>query len=165
MSIWKTNEGYETLTLGAEFELYPAASYDDEAGTVKGDARPIVSGKTGTNGILRLGKLTVGDYRLVETAAPAGYNSLTEAVSITVDNNGVIAYQSNQLSVVSTKDNAYKQYLVSGQPNGTWQIRVWNNPGVALPETGGLGVRPFLIMGALLLLSAAVLWIFKRKLS
>ena len=168
VSIWKTNEGYETLTLGAEFELYPAASYDDEAGTVKGDARPIVSDKTGTNGILRLGKLTVGDYRLVETAAPAGYNSLTEAVRITVSNDGVTAWQSNQPAMISTKGGANstdKDHWVSGQNANTWQIRVWNNPGVALPETGGLGVRPFLIMGALLLLSAAVLWIFKRKLS
>ena len=62
VSIWKTNEGYETITSGASFELYKAEDYNDTTSTIKDGAIPLVSGTTGENGILALGTLTVGEY-------------------------------------------------------------------------------------------------------
>ena len=161
VSIWKTNESYETLTHGAEFELYTAESYDDVTGSVKENAVPVILGKTGANGILSLGKLTVGEYRLVETAAPVGYNGLTRAVKIFVRNDGVTAMQSDQPSVVSTKNT---EYFVQGQPDNTWQIRVWNNSGVSLPSTGGPGSNLIHLFGIMLTgIAGTGLLMWKRK--
>ena len=86
----------------------------------------------------------------METAAPAGCNGLTRAVKIFVRNDGVTATQSDQPSVVSTKNNEYKQYFVQGQPDNTWQIRVWNNSGVSLPSTGGSGTNLICLFGVML---------------
>ena len=67
VSVWKTDEGYYTITSGASFSLYKAEDYDDDTKTVRDGAVPVTSGTTAANGILALGSLTVGEYRLIET--------------------------------------------------------------------------------------------------
>ena len=153
VSVWKTNEGYEVITAGAEFSLYKAEDYDDDTGTVHDGAKPIVSGTTGSNGILSLGSLTVGEYRLLETRAPNGYILPPSAVKIWVANSGVTASQASQPSDVYKKGN---DYWVTGQDNSTLQIRVWNSSGVELPHTGGSGTLLY-TLGGLILMGAAVL--------
>ncbi|MBR6260196.1 MAG: LPXTG cell wall anchor domain-containing protein, partial [Erysipelotrichaceae bacterium] len=160
VSIWKTNEGYETITSGASFKLYKAEDYNDTTSTIKDGAIPLVSGTTGENGILALGTLTVGVYRLIETAAPAGYNMAESAIRISVKNNGVTALQEGNLSDVYKKGD---QYWVVGQDNATWQIRVWNNPGVELPHTGGIGTTIFRMAGLTLILTVGIVLIFKKR--
>lgn len=160
VSIWKTNEGYERITSGASFELYKVEDYDNTTSTIKDGAIPLVSGTTGENGILALGTLTVGEYRLIETAAPAGYNMAESAIRISVTNNGVAALQEGNSSVVYKKGD---KYWVAGQDNTTWQIRVWNNPGVELPMTGGIGTTIFRMAGLTLILAAGIVLIFKKR--
>ncbi|MBQ4185212.1 MAG: LPXTG cell wall anchor domain-containing protein [Clostridiales bacterium] len=160
VSIWKTNEGSETITSGASFKLYKAEDYNDTTSTIKDGAIPLVSGTTGENGILALGTLTVGEYRLIETAAPAGYNMAESAIRISVINNGVTALQEGNLSDVYKKGD---QYWVVGQDNATWQIRVWNNPGVELPHTGGIGTTIFRMAGLTLILTVGIVLIFKKR--
>ena len=153
VSVWKTNEGYEVITSGAEFSLYKAEDYDDDTGTVREGAEPVVSGTTGSNGILSLGSLTVGEYRLLETRAPNGYILPPSAVKIWITNSGVTASQASQPSDVYKKGNSY---WVTGQDNSTLQIRVWNSSGVELPHTGGSGTLLY-TLGGLILMGAAVL--------
>ncbi|MBR3006268.1 MAG: hypothetical protein IKH68_06395, partial [Erysipelotrichaceae bacterium] len=98
-------------------KLYKAEDYNDTTSTIKDGAIPLVSGTTGENGILALGTLTVGEYRLIETAAPAGYNMAESAIRISVKNNGVTALQEGNLSDVYKKGD---QYWVVGQDNTTW---------------------------------------------
>ena len=64
--------------------------------------------------------------------------------------------QSTSISeVAQDKDgNPYRQYYVPGQPAGTWQIRVWNNPGYELPHTGGSGTFMFTVGGLVLIVLA-----------
>ena len=53
---------------------------------------------------------------------------------------------------------------MAGQADSTWQVRVWNNPGVILPYTGGPGTRIIRILGALLIIAATgIILIRKRK--
>ena len=58
--------------------------------------------------------------------------------------------------------NDYRQYWVTGQAEGTWQVRVWNNPGVALPSTGGPGTKSFSFLGTVLVAGAGFL-LWKRR--
>ncbi len=164
VSIWKTDMAHNALS-GAAFDLYTSANYDDAAGKPKDGAVPVVQGTTGANGILTLGDLAVGDYRLVETHAPAGYNHAESAIEITVFENNVTAMQGSMLSEVArnVEGNRYRQYWVTGQDENTWQIRVWNNPGVALPSTGGYGSYIHYAVGTLLLTFAAFVYLRRRR--
>ena len=168
VSIWKTNEGFETITTGAGFALYRAKDYSDETGQPIQGKDPIASGTTGRTGeegtipgILYLGELPIGEYRLVETQAPEGYKQLTSAIKIVVSKDGVTAYQQEVASEVRVKG---QEHWVAGQNEGNYQIRVWNvPPGVELPMTGGAGTKMFYLTGLALILGAGFMLLIKRK--
>ena len=75
------------------------------------------------------------DYTLVEIDAPDGYNKLEDEVKVTVN---------------ATNDSL---------------IKVENKSGTELPSTGGIGTTIFYILGAALMLGAAVLLITKRRMN
>ncbi len=153
VSVWKTGLEHNTLT-GASFALYQSEDYA-ENGT---SAEPIVSpAPVNTSGILSLGYLPVGTYSLVEIQAPAGYNPIESAISITVQsdkNKPVSGMQGTQPTEVTHKGD---QYWVDGQDDATWQVRVWNNPGVELPSTGGSGTALFTAIGGILTATAGAI--------
>ncbi|MBQ1534548.1 MAG: LPXTG cell wall anchor domain-containing protein, partial [Erysipelotrichaceae bacterium] len=156
VSIWKTNERSETITTGAQFDLYYAEDYENTE-----QPTPIKSGTTDATGILYLGKLPIGEYRLVETQAPEGYKQLTSAIKIVVRTDGVFAYQQDVPSEVTVEGD---ENWVAGQEPGTYQIRVWNvPPGVELPMTGGAGTKMFYLTGLALILGAGFLLLIKRR--
>ena len=74
-------------------------------------------------------------YTLVETAAPAGYNTLKDPVEVTV-------LATNALTV-----------------------EVPNASGTELPSTGGMGTTIFYVLGSILVLCAAVLLVTKKRMS
>ena len=100
------------------------------------------------------------EYRLVETAAPNGYNAPTSALSITVSASAVTALQSGNVAEVCKKGDAH---WVPGQGDGTWQVRVWNSSGHKLPSTGGSGTWPFALAGALLAFAGLGMLIRARR--
>ncbi len=160
VSVWKTDEDHNSLT-GAEFTLYKAEDYDDQTDEPKSGAVPVVSrAAVGSNGILSLGDLTVGEYRLVENQAPAGYNLATSAIRITVERTRVTGLQSGNQAEVTQKGDPYWQ---TGQPDETWQVRVWNNPGVSLPNSGGPGTLLYTLGGLMLILASALMYGFRMR--
>ena len=74
-------------------------------------------------------------YKLEETAAPSGYNKLTSDVDVTVD------------AANSTRED------------------VENVSGSTLPSTGGMGTTFFYIVGAVLVIAAGALLVFKKRFS
>jgi len=152
ISIWKTDTDHTAITSGASFALYRADDYDDDTGVVKDGANAVTSGTTGENGILTLGSLAVGEYRLVETQVPVGYSPLDSAIKIFVNPGDVTAIQGTSYAEVARNEegNEYRQYWVAGQEDDTWQIRVWNSFGVELPSTGGIGTKLIYLIGLML---------------
>lgn len=99
------------------------------------------------------GKLTVsgldnGDYSLVETKAPDGYNKLTTPKTFTINN------KNNSLQG-AIADNAYT--YVEGD------IHIINKTGAVLPETGGFGTTMFILVGGGLMLCTGILLVTKKR--
>jgi fimbrial isopeptide formation D2 family protein/LPXTG-motif cell wall-anchored protein len=114
------------------------------------------------NGQYAINGLDQGSYYLVETAAPAGYNRLTEPVTVTV----VPTYSAGD------KTSAYvdghvpgdtKDQLSAVSINGGTAVKVINQSGTTLPETGGIGTRIFTAVGLVLMTGAAVLIVIRKK--
>lgn len=77
-----------------------------------------------------------GTYYLQEDVAPTGYNKLTEKVEV---------------SITGNEEGGYKNAVV------------YNNAGIKLPSTGGMGTTVFAIVGLLVMAGAAVTLIVKKR--
>lgn len=104
-----------------------------------------------------------GTYRLTETVTPAGYNSI-EPIEFTVE-----AVHSDGDTPELTNLTGNK---VSGEISFTTNVSgaslsadVVNNAGTVLPETGGIGTTIFYVLGGLLVLTAVVLLVTKKRMS
>ena len=164
VSVWKTDTGHNALS-GASFALYKAEDYDDDAEACLEGSEPILTGTTGDDGLLTLGQLTTGEYRLVETETPEGFTKASGAIRVTVTVDGVTAVQGTEMSEVAldSDDNEYRRYWVEGQAEGTYQIRVWNSDGYTLPLTGGEGTAAFYAAGVALTLTACAFVLIKHR--
>ena len=83
--------------------------------------------------------LAYGTYYLVETKAPAGYNLLTEPVTVQIDG---------------------ESHLVTEEKDPT--VRIINTKFV-LPETGGMGTTLFTVVGLAIIGSAVILIIMNSR--
>ena len=121
------------------------------------------------NGLFKVIGLDDGTYYLKETKAPAGYNLLTQEITVVITatttngqnwTNGQASSALTNLAV--TADNK------SGTGNtitGIAGITVANNKGSTLPETGGIGTTIFYVLGSVLVLAAVVLLVTKKRMS
>jgi len=141
------NDKKEVLK-GASFEVYRAATTADtetKIVTANGMQYAVVPVKvngetltliTDANGQASSPELLCGTYFLVETKAPAGYNLLEEAVIVTI--------ASGELAEIPV-------------------VEIGNVRGNILPETGGMGTTIFTTMGLILVLSAGILFVTRRR--
>ncbi len=106
---------------------------------------------TDAQGAAEFGGLEAGTYYLQETAAPAGYNMLTDVVTVVIDK--------------LTADELAEADPVAVAASLTATAEVANNTGSKLPETGGMGTTIFYILGATLTLGAAVRLITKKRMA
>ena len=61
------------------------------------------------------------------------------------------------------EENQYHKYWVDGQEPGTYQVRVWNNPGAELPQTGGIGTTIFYVLGSTLVICGLIYFIARKR--
>lgn len=105
---------------------------------------------TDAQGAARFDGLQAGTYYLEETAAPAGYNQLTEDITIVLDKNGSATI--NGAASAPGTDHS----LTAGVANST---------GTMLPETGGIGTVIFVALGALAVICAGVFLVTNKRMS
>ncbi|MBR2675319.1 MAG: isopeptide-forming domain-containing fimbrial protein [Solobacterium sp.] len=100
-----------------------------------------------------------GDYVLVETTIPAGYNAFESkafTVSATHDTNA-----DNPTLTQLTGENL----LTGTVDTGILSADIVNQKGNTLPSTGGIGTTVFYVIGGVLVAGAAVVLIAKNKMS
>lgn len=112
------------------------------------DANGDAEVETPENGVIVIKGLSGATYTLTETQAPAGYNKLSQAISVNpkADDN----------------TTSIKPVLMDSESDLT-EFIINNNKGVELPETGGMGTIMFYIAGGVLLIGAVVLIITNKR--
>ena len=170
VSVDKVNEAGTALP-GAEFTLAKKLAN----GTWK-DIPLTVTGGTNFSAV----GLDDGFYKITETKAPAGYNSVApiyfevEATHTHDNDDTPLVLESLTVTVTKEDGTAYTEAeMVSGNiadfdvtpADGKMETTVVNKAGVELPETGGMGTTLFYIIGGLLVAGAAILLITKKRMS
>ena len=130
-------EGAEFVLKNADGEFY---KYENEVVSWVADQADATVFTTDENGAADIKGLKDGEYSLLETKSPEGYNLLDNEIPVTV---------------AGDKDNVESLTITSKVPNSA---------GVLLPSTGGIGTTIFYILGISLILAAAVIFVVKRKL-
>ena len=162
LDIKKINKNTSGLLAGAKFSLYRSAT-DAENGenaiTVTGsNGNYVVDPASSTTEFesvendlggynLRVNGLAAGDYWLVETQAPEGFNKLTDPIKVTITKDG-------DTNWTVKKNNTAEDDKV---------IDVENSTGSLLPSTGGRGAIAFAVIAALLVFGVAVSFIRDKR--
>ena len=143
----KTDKDTAKVITGATFKLYDAKTDGNEIPVVKvenGVYRVAVSGETGV--VIEAGSPTIKGldggttYYLEEITAPKGFNKLAARFEFTIE-------------------SANKKATIVENVHQGGGVEVANQKGALLPETGGMGTTIFYILGAILVIGAAVLLI------
>lgn len=140
-----------TVLPNAAFVLYQAEDFDSATNAPRNDATPVAEGTTDAQGVLPLGDLAMGEYVLVETAAPDGYLLPGEPISLAVSDDGV--------TLIQAGNNEQATY---NEETDIYQVQVWNTAGIELPNSGGMGSGLFSLVGALLVAGAALVLACRR---
>ena len=98
------------------------------------------------SGLLRFSDLTEGHYTLAETRVPSGYRDAHIAIDVDIEQNAIT------LDYKAAFSGAF-----SGSGTAADPLVIENQTGHELPQTGGPGVLPFYIAGALLIACALLL--------
>ena len=104
-------------------------------------------------------------YGLLETKAPTGYNPIATPVIFTLTS----TYHGNDNTVEITSSAGVVTggsiNLSATQPGAQPYVTesVLNESGPVLPETGGIGITIFYVLGSILVLGAGVVLVSKRK--
>lgn len=163
LDINKTKKGTDEKLAGAKFSLYTSAEdakngenaikisgsngnyvVDPASTTTEFESAKSIDGK---NYNLQVNGLAAGDYWLVETKAPEGFNKLTNPIKVTITKTGDTEW------TVSKDDKAENDKIID----------VENSTGSLLPSTGGRGAIAFAVIAALLVFGVAVSFIRDKR--
>ena len=135
---------------GAGFTLYKYSVKDNGYVKVKDEL-------TGGTSFVWNG-LDDGDYKLVESTVPDGYNAM-EPITFTIQAVHEVDSVDPQLTAINSV------VMGNGGDNGMIIKEVVNHTGTVLPETGAEGTFFLIIGGTLLVILAAVFMITRKKMS
>lgn len=166
VQIVKTTNDNKVLT-GAEFKLY-YASNDVQIPVYKvrnGVYRPVTDPQTQTAVNIEAGTpiiegLDSGVYYLTEEVAPDGYNKIAGKSQFEVGNAATEGEGTEPQATVNL-------LAVLAEDNTVWTsggVRVINQTGSVMPETGATGTMIFIAIGAVLALGGYIFLVSKKRL-
>ena len=147
LKVNKVKENQQDLA-GAGFTLYKKINYQ---------YTEIKKFEAGSSSTFDFKGLDSGDYKLVESTVPAGYNAMKDiefTISGTIDSTGALT------NLVATSATASFETDVN---TGIITLKVVNKQGALLPNTGGIGTTILYLVGTSLVLGAGVLMIIRKR--
>lgn len=163
LDIKKINKKTKELLADAKFSLYKfetdakngenaiAVTGSNGSYVVDADSKNTVfesvTTEVGNGYNLHLNGLAAGDYWLVETQAPEGFNKLTAPIKVTITKTGDAEWKVSKDGVEVTDKI----------------IDIENSTGSLLPSTGGRGAIAFAVIAALLVFGVAVSFIRDKR--
>ena len=151
--------------------------------------KKVPAGTTGAvNGYLQIGDeikntttfefkgTDAGEYKLVETTVPAGYNKCADIefkVTATYDTDSAdpklksltVTPETAGFTVTTTETKDTTGSVTEITTDGIISGKVLNQSGTVLPSTGGIGTTIFYVVGSILVVAAGVLLITKKRMS
>jgi len=116
--------------------------------------------------------LGIGDYKLVETTTPNGYNTMDDIYftisAATTESSQVGSVSSLTITETDSSGNPITTGVQSfniDQSTGVISTTITSYSGSVLPSTGGIGTTVFYVIGSILVLGAAILLITRRRMS
>lgn len=103
-------------------------------------------------------RLDAGEYKIVETTVPDGYNKAAD-VEFTIEASYDTEADDPQFGQLEVSKDTFE--VISS--NGEIKTTIQNLTGAELPTTGGIGTTIFYVAGGLLVLVAVVLLVTKRR--
>lgn len=100
-----------------------------------------------------------GDYKLVETTTPSGYNTIPD-IEFTITATHDVSSDSPTLISLSGGDK-----FTGVVSTGVVSANIENQSGAQLPSTGGIGTTIFYVLGSVLVIGAVVLLVTKKRMS
>lgn len=104
-----------------------------------------------------------GEYKLVETTTPAGYNTIAD-IEFTITA-GHVDGDTPRLDTLSGNVTSGTATFTPAVDAGSLSTNVVNVSGSTLPETGGIGTTIFYTVGGILVLVAVVLLVTKKRMN
>ena len=145
---------------GAEFQLKDKDGKVIKLVAQNGSYRPAKDNEQGAvetvttpeGGIIKFTGLKAGEYQLVETEAPAGYNKLPDPIKVTI-------------AATYNDDGTLMNYTVTydGEEATGHEVTVENRKGSLLPETGGMGTMLFTVLGVLVVALGAAWYVRSER--
>ena len=100
-----------------------------------------------------------GDYKLVETTTPSGYNTIPD-IEFTITATHDASSDNPTLISLNGGDK-----FTGELSTGVVSANIENQSGAQLPSTGGIGTTIFYVLGSVLVIGAAVLLVTKKRMS
>lgn len=180
IAIAKTDNKGNALE-GAQFEIVKGgnalALVEVSTGDAKTSAvyRYATADDTGTtttvvspaSGMIVIKGIASGEYTVNEIKAPDGYNLLESGVTVTAAEFGsstttLTIYKDGDGNITKTETTTKQEFDFDVSSAA---INIVNISGTQLPSTGGIGTTLFYVVGALLMVSAFVLLITKKRMN
>lgn len=125
---------------------------------------------TPENGVIVVKGVKSGSYEIKEDTAPAGYNKLTDPVTVTAVKTGqtttkTTVYLDENGNTTNTQTEKTIEVKVDIANIAATAVVVVNKAGTELPSTGGMGTTVFYVLGAVLVLGAVVLLVTKKRMN
>ena len=156
-------DGSEKALAGAKFVLknnegkYYALDENDYVIWVDSvdDAQVETTAVVGDKATISFKGLDEGEYTIVETEAPEGYNKAAD-VTFTIG----AEYTEDEITSISVTNG-----LSTDVATGSVSTTIKNQFGSKLPSTGGIGTTIFYVSGAVLAIAAVVFLVTKKRMS
>ena len=156
-----------------EFPFYVQSTPDANgayiyAGTTEGEGLTNQI-TTPENGVIVVKGVKAGTYEIKEITAPAGYNKLTDPVTVEAKKTGrtttqTTVYLDKDGNVVDENSKVI-EVKVDIDAIAATAVVVVNKAGTELPSTGGMGTTLFYVLGSMMVLAAVVLLVTKKRMS